>query len=317
MGGILVTGGAGFIGSGFVRGLCAGKWRQLGPGRVVVLDALTYAGRAENIDGAGAEFVHGSICDRDAVDEAMAGVDTVVHFAAESHVDRSVTGPECFVDTNIRGTHVLLDAAVRHGVKRFVHVSTDEVYGTIPDGAAPETAQLNPTSPYAASKTASDMLALAWHRTYGLPVMVTRCSNNYGPHQYPEKVIPKWVTRLGRGEPIEVHGDGKHARNWIHVDDHCRAIAAVLDSGTPGEVYNVSGTVELTTLELADLVLHATGANWGSVVMVPDRPANDTRYSVDDTRIRTELGWEPLVGFAEGLASTIAWYTRNPGWWDR
>lgn len=317
---ILVTGGAGFIGSHYVRSAVTGRLPSLTDADIVVLDKLTYAGNAANLAAVGTSpqltFVEGDICDADAVDALMARADQVVHFAAESHVDRSIAGAADFVVTNVLGTQVLLDAALRHGVERFVHVSTDEVYGSIEHGSWPEEHALEPSSPYSASKASSDLLVRAYHRTYGLPVVITRCSNNYGPYQFPEKVIPLFVTNLLDGLPVPLYGDGGNVRDWLHVDDHCRGIELVRTAGRTGEVYNIGGGTELTNLELTKAVLDACGASWDSVQHVPDRLGHDRRYSVDTTKISTELGYQPAVPFDEGLAATVAWYRENRAWWE-
>ncbi|MGF1648616.1 MAG: dTDP-glucose 4,6-dehydratase [Kineosporiaceae bacterium] len=317
---VLVTGGAGFIGSHYVRSLLSGALDGPAPDSVVVLDALTYAGNRANLDPVAGdprlEFVHGDITDADAVEAVMSRVDHVVHFAAESHVDRSIQGAASFVVTNVVGTQVLLDAARRHGVHRFVHVSTDEVYGSIPEGSWPETHPLAPNSPYSASKASSDLLARAYFRTHGLPVVVTRCSNNYGPYQFPEKVVPLFVTNLLDGLPVPLYGEGRNVRDWLHVDDHCRGIHLVLAGGRPGEVYNIGGGTELTNRELTERLLAAVGADWSSVRQVADRKGHDLRYSVDITKIHDELGYEPRVPFDRGLQDTVAWYRGHRAWWE-
>jgi dTDP-glucose 4,6-dehydratase len=317
---ILVTGGAGFIGSHFVRSVLTGAYGGPAAESVVVLDALTYAGNRANLDPVAGDprldFVHGDITDADAVDAVMARVDHVVHFAAESHVDRSIQGAASFVVTNVVGTQVLLDAALRHGIRRFVHVSTDEVYGSIPEGSWPETHPLEPNSPYSASKASSDLLARAYHRTHRLPVVVTRCSNNYGPYQFPEKVVPLFVTNLLDGLTVPLYGEGRNVRDWLHVDDHCRGVHLVLTAGRPGEVYNIGGGTELTNRELTARLLEAVGADWSSVRLVEDRKGHDLRYSVDISKIRDELGYEPRVPFEQGLAETVAWYRDNRAWWE-
>jgi dTDP-glucose 4,6-dehydratase len=313
---MLVTGGAGFIGSHFVRTYLLDR-----AGDVTVLDKLTYAGNPSNLDPVrnrpGFAFVQGDICDTGLVDEVMRGHGAVVHFAAESHVDRSIDKPADFVVTNVVGTQTLLDAALRHGVRTFVHVSTDEVYGSIDEGSWPETDPLQPNSPYAASKAASDLIALSYHRTHGLDVRVTRCANNYGPYQYPEKVIPLFITTLLDGGQVPLYGDGLNVRDWLHVDDHCAGITAVLERGRPGEIYNIGGGTELTNAELTQRLLDACGKDWGSVRHVEDRKGHDRRYSLDWTKIRTELGYEPRRSFDEGLAETVAWYRDNRSWWKR
>ncbi len=317
---VLVTGGAGFIGSHYVRSALQGGYPGFTPDELVVLDKLTYAGNRANLDPvAGDErlrLVVGDVCDPDAVAAATAGVDLVVHFAAESHVDRSIAGSAEFVTTNVVGTQTLLQAALDAGVGRVVHVSTDEVYGSIDSGSWPETDPLLPNSPYAASKAGSDLIARAFHRTHGLPVSITRCSNNYGPHQYPEKVIPLFVTNLLAGIPVPLYGDGGHSRDWLHVDDHCRGIQLVAERGRPGEVYNIGGGTELTNRELTTLLLEATGRDESFVRTVPDRLGHDRRYSVDIGKISDELGYAPRVPFTDGLAATVAWYRDHPQWWQ-
>jgi len=318
---VLVTGGAGFIGSNYVRELLGGGYPAFADAEVVVLDKLTYAGNEENLAPvAGSDryrFVQGDICDPTAVAKVMEGADVVVHFAAESHVDRSISGSADFVLTNVLGTQTLLQGALDAGVGKFVHVSTDEVYGSIDEGSWPETHPLEPNSPYSASKASSDLLARAFHRTHGLPVSITRCSNNYGPYQFPEKVLPLFVTNLMDGGKVPLYGDGLNVRDWLHVDDHCRGIQLVAESGRPGEVYNIGGGTELTNRELTELLLAAMDADWSSVEMVTDRKGHDRRYSVDITKISTELGYAPRVDFAEGLASTVAWYRENRAWWEK
>jgi dTDP-glucose 4,6-dehydratase len=317
---VLVTGGAGFIGSHYVRKALGGAYASLAEAEIVVLDKLTYAGNAANLapvmDNERMRFVKGDICDPIVVMQVMAGIDLVVHFAAESHVDRSIMGAADFVTTNVLGTHTLLQAAVDAGVKRFVHVSTDEVYGSIESGSWPETDPLEPNSPYSASKASSDLLARAFHRTHGLPVCVTRCSNNYGPYQFPEKMLPLFVTNLMDGKKVPLYGDGLNVRDWLHVDDHCWGIQLVAESGRPGEIYNIGGGTELTNLELTRRLLAAFGLGEDMIEPVEDRKAHDRRYSVDITKITNELGYRPLVSFNEGLASTIEWYRSNRPWWE-
>jgi dTDP-glucose 4,6-dehydratase len=317
---IVVTGGAGFIGSHYVRSLLTGRYPQAGEVEVTVLDKLTYAGNTANLEPvaglAGYAFVQADITDREAVDAALAGADAVVHFAAESHVDRSIAGAADFVLTNVLGTQTLLESARAAGVGRFVHVSTDEVYGSVDSGSWPETSPLEPNSPYSASKAGSDLIARAYARTYGMDVCITRCSNNYGPYQFPEKVIPLFVTNLLQGDDVPLYGDGANVRDWLHVDDHCRGIQLVLERGRAGEVYNIGGGTELSNRELTERLLAACGADWSRVRMVPDRLGHDRRYSVDITKIREELGYEPQVAFAEGLADTVRWYVENRDWWE-
>ncbi len=314
---VVITGAAGFIGSRFAELLLADADR-LGYDDVVLLDALTYSGRRENMAealAAGGRFVHGSINDAAVVDAALADAHAVVHFAAESHVDRSIAGARTFFETNVLGTQQLLESARRAGVARFVHVSTDEVYGSIAEGSWREDHRLEPNSPYSASKAASDLAALAYHRTYDLAVMVTRCSNNYGPRQFPEKVIPLFVTNLLDGLPVPLYGDGLNVRDWLHVDDHGRGVLAVLEGGRPGEIYNIGGGTELTNRELTTRLLALAGADESSVRPVADRLGHDRRYSVDWTKIHDELGYVPRVDFDEGLAATVAWYREHEAWW--
>ncbi|MFH8934757.1 dTDP-glucose 4,6-dehydratase [Streptomyces griseosporeus] len=316
---ILVTGGAGFIGSHYVRTLLGPE----GPGNVsvTVLDLLTYAGNRANLaeveDRPGFSFVHGDICDADLVAKLMAEHDEVVHFAAESHVDRSIDGGAEFVRTNVVGTHTLVEAAHRAGGRTFVHVSTDEVYGSIDEGSWPETHPLAPNSPYSAAKAASDLLALSYHRTHGLDVRVTRCSNNYGHHHFPEKLIPLFVTNLLDGRKVPLYGDGGNVRDWLHIDDHVQGIDLVRTKGRPGEIYNIGGGTELSNRELTALLLDACGADWEtSVEYVADRAGHDRRYSVDCAKIRRELGYAPRKDFRAGLAETVQWYRDNRAWWE-
>ncbi|MFF0112798.1 dTDP-glucose 4,6-dehydratase [Streptomyces prasinus] len=316
---LLVTGAAGFIGSRYVRTLLAADAPDAADApRITVLDALTYAGTLDNLelDHPRLEFVHGDIRDADLVGKLAAEADQVVHFAAESHVDRSILTASDFVLTNVLGTQVLLDAALRHGVDTFVHVSTDEVYGSIASGSATEEYPLEPSSPYSASKASSDLLALAYHRTHGLDVRVTRCSNNYGPHQFPEKVIPLFVTNLLDGAKVPLYGDGLNVRDWLYVDDHCAGIDLVRTRGRAGEVYNIGGGTELTNKDLTGLLLEACGAGWDRVEHVEDRKGHDLRYSVDWTKARDELGYRPRHDFTTGLAETVAWYRDNRAWWE-
>jgi dTDP-glucose 4,6-dehydratase len=317
---LLVTGGAGFIGSHYVRSLLTGAWGGAEPESVVVLDKLTYAGNLANLAPVTQDprlrFVEGDILDRSAVDLLMSEVDAVVHFAAESHVDRSILGAADFVMTNVVGTQTLLDSAHRHGIAKFVHVSTDEVYGSIAEGSWDEDQPLLPNSPYSASKASSDLFARAYHSTHGLPVCITRCSNNYGPYQFPEKVIPLFVTNLIDGAEVPLYGEGANIRDWLHVDDHCRGIHLVLEGGRPGEVYNIGGGTELSNKELTGLLLEATGTDWDRVRKVTDRLGHDLRYSVDITKISTELGYGPRVPFEQGLAETVSWYRANRSWWE-
>ncbi|BCB77119.1 dTDP-glucose 4,6-dehydratase [Phytohabitans flavus] len=317
---LLVTGGAGFIGSEYVRELLRGTLPTAAPTAVTVLDKLTYSGNLANLepvrDDPRLQFVQGDICDAALIDDVVRGHDVIVHFAAESHVDRSIEGAAPFVTTNVLGTQTLLDAAHRHGTGRFVHVSTDEVYGSIAHGSWTEDWPLAPNSPYSASKAGSDLLALAYFRTHGLDVVVTRCSNNYGHYQYPEKVIPLFVTNLLDGGTVPLYGDGGNIRDWLHVKDHCRGIALVQDKGRPGEVYHIGGGTELTNRELTERLVEACGATWESVRPVPDRKGHDRRYSLDITKISQELGYAPTVDLVTGLAETVRWYSDNRIWWE-
>ena len=314
----LVTGGAGFIGSHYVRSLLSGALAE-DVERVHVLDKLTYAGNLANLapiaDDPRYSFVHGDICDGELLDEVIPGHDVVVNFAAETHVDRSIHGPQDFILTNVVGTQSILDACLRHDIGRIVHIGTDEVYGSIDVGSWTEDSPLLPNSPYAASKASAELLARAYHRTYGLPVSTTRCSNNYGPYQFPEKVIPLFVTNLIDGKPVPLYGDGLNVRDWLHVDDHCRGIQIVLERGEPGASYNIGGGEELSNRELTEVILRHMGRSWDdSVEYVEDRLGHDRRYSVDDGRLRS-LGYSPSRDFAQGIGDTIRWYRDNPDWW--
>ncbi|GAA1035493.1 MULTISPECIES: dTDP-glucose 4,6-dehydratase [Amycolatopsis] len=317
---VLVTGGAGFIGSHYVRQVLSGAYPTLADAEVVVLDKLTYAGSEANLapvaDSPRLRFVRGDICDTAQVADLMRGVDLVVHFAAESHVDRSILGSADFVLTNVLGTQTLLQAALEAQVGKFVHVSTDEVYGSIQDGSWSEDHVLEPNSPYSASKASSDLIARSYFRTHGFPVCVTRCSNNYGPYQFPEKVIPLFATNLLDGKKVPLYGDGLNIRDWLHVDDHCHGIQLVADGGRPGEIYNIGGGTELTNRELTERLLAATGVGWEMVEPVTDRKGHDRRYSVDIAKISGELGYAPRVSFEDGLAETVRWYADNRSWWE-
>jgi dTDP-glucose 4,6-dehydratase len=318
---ILITGGAGFIGTNFVRFL-----RQQRPGwHIVNYDALTYAGNPANLADLAPDphytFVHADVRDRGAMTTALTGCDAVVHFAAESHVDRSINDSGPFVSTNVLGTQVLLDACRDAGsVQRIVHIGTDEVYGSLPlsrpDLRFTEDSPLRPNSPYAASKAAADLLVLAHHRTYGMPVIVTRCSNNFGPYQYPEKVIPLFVTHLFDGKKVPLYGDGMNVRDWLHVTDHCEALLRVLDDGRPGEIYNIGGNNERSNLQLTQTVLGLLGHDQDMIEWVADRPGHDRRYAIDASKISAELGWQPgHSAWPEALAETIEWYRANEPWW--
>lgn len=317
---ILVTGGAGFIGSAFTRNLLSDQYPGLEGAQVTVLDKLTYAGNLANLAPVAESdrytFVQGDICDATLVEGLVKASDAVVHFAAESHVDRSIFGGADFVLTNVLGTQTLLQAALGANLTKFVHVSTDEVYGSIAEGSWTEDWPLQPNSPYSASKASSDLVAQAYAKTHKLPVCITRCSNNYGYYQFPEKVIPLFVTNLIDGGSVPLYGDGLNIRDWLHVDDHCRGIALVLAGGRPGETYNIGGGTELTNKELTGLLLEATGRDWTAVVPVEDRKGHDLRYSVDISKISTELGYFPQVPFDKGLAETVEWYRNNRDWWE-
>jgi dTDP-glucose 4,6-dehydratase len=317
---VLVTGGCGFIGTNLVRWLVANR-----PGwRIVNLDKLTYAGNPESLadlrDHPSYRFVRGDIADGTLVAELLASerIDAILHLAAESHVDRSILGPAVFVETNVAGTQVLLDAARAHGLARFVHVSTDEVYGSLgPTGLFTETTPLAPSSPYSASKAASDLIALAYGHTFGLPVVVTRCSNNYGPYQFPEKLIPLMIANALRDEPLPVYGDGQNVRDWIHVEDHCAGLVAALERGKPGEVYNLGAGNERRNLDLVHLVLELLGKPTSLVRFVKDRPGHDRRYAIDPAKASRELDFAPARRFEDALAATVAWYRENRAWWER
>ncbi|RSN60657.1 dTDP-glucose 4,6-dehydratase [Amycolatopsis sp. WAC 04182] len=311
---VLVTGGAGFIGSHLVDRLIQTDEID----RVTVLDSLTYAGDRRNLsaalDSPKLRFVEGDVCDAALVGDVLPGHSAVVHLAAESHVDRSLRDVGNSVSTNVMGTQTLLDAAMRCGVQKFVHVSTDEVYGPMPTGSAREDAPLRPTVPYAASKAASDLMASSYFVSFGVPVCITRSSNNYGPRQHPEKLIPLFLRKLLTNEPVTVHGHGQHLRNWLHVEDNCRAIELVLRHGVPGEIYNIGGGTDLTTLELTGRLLRIVGMSWDSVATVADRTANDIRYAMDWSKI-AELGFRPQRDLASGLAETVHWYRGNIDRW--
>ncbi|MGV8913427.1 MAG: dTDP-glucose 4,6-dehydratase [Rhodoglobus sp.] len=317
---LLVTGGAGFIGSNFVRRTIEDTYPGLEGADVVVLDALTYSGNLENLapvaDSPRYTFVEGDIRDAELLDRLLGDIDAIVHFAAESHVDRSVRDASAFVETNVLGTQRLLDAALRAKTPRFVHVSTDEVYGSIAEGSWDEQRPLEPNSPYSASKAGSDLLARSYFRTHGLNVSITRCSNNYGPFHFPEKLIPLFVTNLIDGKHVPLYGEGNNIRDWLHVDDHCRGIALVVTGGRAGEIYNIGGGTELTNLELTQMLLDHTGTDWSSVDRVEDRLGHDLRYSVDISKISAELGYAPQVPFETGLAEVVQWYRDNREWWE-
>jgi dTDP-glucose 4,6-dehydratase len=318
---ILVTGGAGFIGSNFVRMALTDKFPDFKVDELVVLDLLTYAGDEENLAPISTDkrykFVKGDIRDLELAKKLMSQTDYVVHFAAESHVDRSIEGGSEFVSTNVMGTQVLLDAARNSNIKRFLHVSTDEVYGSISEGSWPEDHPLLPNSPYSASKAGSDLLVRAYNRTHKLDTVITRCSNNYGQYQFPEKVMPLFITNIIEGKKVPLYGNGLNVRDWLHVDDHCRGIALALTKGKSGEVYNIGGGTELTNVELTHKILDAMGVGKEFIQPVEDRKGHDLRYSVDITKINTQLGYSPQVNFEEGLAQTINWYKNNEAWWKK
>ncbi len=317
---ILVTGGAGFIGSNFIRYLM-----QLHSGyRVVNVDLLTYAGNLENLEGIDLSpryvFVKADICEKEGVEKVFReySIDAVVHFAAESHVDRSILGPSVFVQTNVFGTSILLEAARQFGVERFVHVSTDEVYGSLGSaGKFTEATPLHPNSPYSASKASSDLLALAYHHTFGTPIIVTRCSNNYGPYQFPEKLIPLMIANALNDKPLPVYGDGFNIRDWLYVEDHCSALDTVLHKGKEGEVYNIGGNNERKNIEIVKLILQELNKPESLITFVKDRLGHDRRYAIDAAKMKSTLGWEPTHTFEKGIRETIQWYLNHKEWWQR
>lgn len=313
---LLVTGGCGFIGSNFIRHML----NQHPDIKIINLDKLTYAGNPDNLrdlaDDPAYGFVQGDICDAAVVNSVMKNVDTVVHFAAESHVDRSISDGGAFVTTNVLGTHTLLKSALEHKIKRFIHVSTDEVYGSIMQGSFKETDILEPSSPYSASKAGSDLIALAYHTTYKLPVIVTRCTNNYGPYQFPEKLIPLFTTNLMQGKRVPVYGSGKNIRDWLYVLDHCSAIDFILQNGTDGEIYNIGGGEEKTNMEITSLILRLLEKDESMIEYVKDRPGHDFRYSLDISKLK-KLGWSPSYRFEDALAATVKWYVDNRWWWEK
>ena len=315
---LLVTGGAGFIGSCFVRYMLKNHPDY----KIINLDALTYAGNLDNLkdveSNANYSFVHGNICDKQLVDSLMSQVDACVNFAAESHVDRSITGPEIFIQTNVGGTLNLLEMAKKHKISRYLQVSTDEVYGTLgKTGYFTETTPLAPNSPYSASKASADMLVRAYYETYKMPVLTTRCSNNYGPYQFPEKLIPLFISNLLKGEKVPVYGDGMNIRDWLYVYDHCSAIDTVLHKGRIGEVYNIGGNNEKANIEITKLLIKELGRDESSIKYVEDRLGHDRRYAIDSSKIQNELGWHPSVTFEEGIKITIDWYLNNQDWIKR
>ena len=312
---LLVTGGAGFIGSCFVRHIL----KKYSNYKVINLDALTYCGNLANLDDVkdnpNYKFIHGNICDRELVNDIASEVDCIVNFAAESHVDNSIKNPEIFIETNVQGTLNLLQSAKEHKIQRYLQVSTDEVYGTLgKTGYFYETTPLAPNSPYSASKASADLLVRAYHETYGLPVLNTRCSNNYGPYQYPEKLIPFFISKLLKNEKVPVYGDGLNVRDWLYVYDHCEAIDVVLHKGKIGDVYNIGGHNEKTNMEITKLILQAMGKDESSIEYVKDRLGHDRRYAISNDKITNELGWQPSVTFEEGIKMTIKWYLDNQDW---
>ncbi|HTY14060.1 MAG TPA: dTDP-glucose 4,6-dehydratase [Candidatus Omnitrophota bacterium] len=314
---VLVTGGCGFIGSNFIR-LLLEKY----PGcSIVNLDKLTYAGNPDNLadikNDKRYSFIKGDICDPKTVEKAIAAVDAVVNFAAESHVDRSILSAGSFVNTDVYGTYVLLEAVKKQGIKRFLHISTDEVYGSIESGSFSEKSPLSPNSPYAASKAGGDLLVLAYRKTYGLPVVITRSSNNYGPYQYPEKLISLFVTNALTGKKLPLYGDGKNVRDWLYVKDNCEAIDLVMRKGREGEVYNIGGGNERQNLEIVKIILSELKLEDSSIEYVKDRPGHDRRYSIDCSKVKAELGWVPATDFEKGIRETVAWYVEHGPWWKK
>jgi dTDP-glucose 4,6-dehydratase len=313
---LLVTGGAGFIGSNYIRMLVNGELK--GISKIIVLDKLTYSGNKQNLidlDSSSYEFIQGDICDTDLVSKLSKQVDAIVNFAAESHVDRSIDSSKEFIQTNVSGTHTLLESARKNNLSIFLQVSTDEVYGSISEGSWDEDFPLQPNSPYAASKASADLISQAYHRTYGMDVRITRCSNNYGPYQYPEKVIPLFITNLIEGKKVPLYGQGLNIRDWLHVTDHCRGIHLVLTKGKSGDVFNVGGGRELSNIELTRIILQAIGASEESIERVADRLGHDFRYSLSIEKITKQLGYKPVVDFESGISQTIKWYKSNQEWW--
>jgi dTDP-glucose 4,6-dehydratase len=316
---LLVTGGAGFIGSHYVRTLLSGGYPGFDQASVTVFDKFCYAGNLDNLRPVarhpGLRVVRGDICDSRALAQVVAGHDYVVNFAGQTHVDRSISEASDFVVTNVNGVQAIAQACLDARVRALVHVSTDEVYGSVAAGSVAEDAPIDPSSPYAASKAGGELIALAYAKTHGLDVRITRGCNTYGPYQYPEKVIPLFVTNLLDGRPVPLYGDGKHVRSWLHVDDHCRGIQAVLCEGRPAGIYHIAGDIELTNIELTRMVLDRCGVGWGMVTHVADRKAHDRRYSIDDSKLRA-LGYSPRTQFGSGLTATVEWYRQHRQWWD-
>jgi len=315
---LLVTGGAGFIGSNFVRRLLTDSTSSVT--KIIVLDKLTYAGTFENLeafqDDMRFQFIHGDINNQTLVENLFEKVDAVVHFAAESHVDRSILEAAPFIETNVLGTASLLETLRKFPKVKFLHVSTDEVYGSISEGSWNEEFPISPNSPYAASKASSDLLALAYQRTYGLDILISRCCNNYGPNQFPEKLIPLFITNLIQGRKVPVYGDGKNIREWIYVDDHCDALNLILSKGESGQIYNIGSSFELSNLEITNLILKAFNRGEESIEYVSDRPGHDYRYSLDYSKAKSKLGYSPKIDFVNGLRKTVNWYLENQTWWD-
>ena len=314
---VFITGGAGFIGSAFVRYLA----NRHPEDHLIVYDKLTYAGNLDNLKQVqGCTFIRGDVCDRKMVEETMQNheVNAVVHFAAESHVDRSIEHSGIFVQTNVVGTQTLLEAAKAIGIKKYIQISTDEVYGSLGStGYFTEETPLAPNSPYSASKAAADLLVRAYYETYGMNVMITRCSNNYGPYHFPEKLIPLMITNALQNKPLPVYGDGQHIRDWLHVDDHCKAINLVLRKGKPGEVYNIGGHNEHTNIDIVQRIVQTLGVSEELIHFVEDRLGHDRRYAIDSTKIENELGWKPDYTFEQGIVETIDWYIQEKDWWRR
>jgi len=321
---ILVTGGAGFIGSNFIRCLLSPEGSPAISYQIINLDQLTYAGNLENLADVSAsedyQFVQGDICDGRLVEKILeSGVEGIVNFAAESHVDRSLYEPDIFIQTNVVGVQVLLDAAIRHRIKRYIQISTDEVYGSLtPDAPGfREDTPLAPNSPYSASKAAADLLVRSYFKTYGLPAIITRCSNNYGPYQFPEKLIPLLITNAMEDKPLPIYGDGLNIRDWIHVQDHCRALRVILETGREGEIYNIGGEGERTNLEITEIVLRLLNKPKSLIRYVTDRPGHDRRYAIDFSKLKNALGWVPAYHLQEALGQTVRWYIDHEEWWRR
>jgi dTDP-glucose 4,6-dehydratase len=321
---ILITGGVGFIGSNFIRCLLSPKGSPVIPYQIINLDKLTYAGNLENLADVSAsedyQFVQGDICDGRLVENLLeSGVEAIVNFAAESHVDRSLYEPDIFIQTNVLGVQVLLDAAIRHRIKKYIQISTDEVYGSLtPDAPGfREDTPLAPNSPYSASKAAADLLVRSYFKTFGLPAIITRCSNNYGPYQFPEKLIPLLITNAMEDKPLPIYGDGLNIRDWIHVQDHCRALRVILETGREGEIYNIGGEGERTNLEITEIVLRLLNKPKSLIRYVTDRPGHDRRYAIDFSKLKNALGWSPAYPLQEALGQTVRWYIDHEEWWRR